>query len=463
MGGGFLQLAAYGAQDLYLTGNPQMTYFRTIFKRYTNFSVENCRQYFHGNLNFGQRIYCQIERIGDLMSETFLVVKLPSLEPYFNSETNTKFYWTSAIGHALIQSIEVEIGGKVIDRQYGIWMNIWTELTIKFDQLVGFDQMIGKSLNQNKYYDKIGEVRLYVPLYFWFCRDIGSALPLIALQNHEVRINLNIRNVRELIVSSTNNYDCGKANLSFNDIKIEEIFLYVDYIYLDDHERKWFAQNQHEYLIEQLQMNQSILYTRGVKDDPSALTSDVNLETCPVPISETTPTQPGCAPIITEHLVQLDFNHPVIEFIWVFQNSDILAIDENGKYGGNQWFNYDIKNFCEKDSGLFDEFEEYTMNSATLYIEGKERFEERDGKYFKNVINFQRHESIPTKDIYCYSFSLKPEQLQPSGSCNYSRIDNSHFIFKINREMQNPFFTIFARNYNVLRIKKGMAGVAYSN
>jgi hypothetical protein len=453
MGGGFLQLAAYGVENLYLNGNPQTSFFVSVFKRHTNFSIENCRQYFSGTLNFGKKVVCTVNRIGDLMNEVFLVVKLPSLEPYFKN--GKKYYWVNSIGHALIRNIEIEIGGKVIDTHSGLWMSIWSSLTTSFDKDIGYGGMIGRTFLNTKYYDHIGELKLYIPLFFWFCKNIGSSLPLVALQKHEVKINLNINNISKLIISDDGNYQCGKPDISnINDINIEDLFLYVDYIYLDDKEKKFFAQNEHDYLIEQIQMNQSVLYNRGKMN-----TTNGTVVNCPSETS-TDPTEPGCAPIITDHLIELNFSHPIKEFIWIFQNEEVLIPNDSGKYGGNEWFNYAVKNLCKNDK-LIDETPDLTLVDAVLYIEGKQRIEQRDGKYFKNVVPYQRHSNIPERQIYVYSFALNPESLQPTGTCNYSEIDNSHFIFNINDNLVNPFCTIFGINYNVLRIKKGMAGVAY--
>lgn len=455
MGGGFLQLAAYGVENLYLNGNPQTSFFVAVFKRHTNFAIENCRQYFKGTLDFGKRVVCEIDRIGDLMNETFLVIKLPSLEPYFKGDT--KYYWTNSIGHAIIKSIEIEIGGKVVDTHSGLWMSLWSSLTTSFEKDFGYGVMVGKSFINRKYFDHIGEVKLYIPLFFWFCRNIGSSLPLVALQKHEVKFNLNIRTLSELIVKNDGNYGCGKINISdFTGLQIDELFLYVDYIYLDDEEKRFFAEHEHDYLIEQVQMNQSVLYNRGKMNNANGL-----VENCPN-ASPGDPTESGCAPIITEHQIQLDdFSHPIKEFIWIFQNEDVLIPSDTTLYGGNEWFNFSVKNRCDTN-GSIDNIPELTLKNAVLYIEGKQRMEERDGKYFKNVIPYQRHSNIPTAQIYVYSFALNPESLQPTGTCNYSKIDNSHFIFTIDDELINPFCTIFATNYNILRIKKGMAGVAYN-
>ena len=216
MGGGFLQLAAYGAQDVYLTGNPQMTFFVAVYKRHTNFAIENVRQYFTGETDFGKKSYCQVERVGDLMNEVYLVVDLPKLSD-INKEFDTELRWVNSIGHALIKFIEIEIGGVIVDRHYGLWLEIWFELTVPKSKHRGYEKMIGKTPGQC-YFANTEETKIYVPLQFWFCKNRGLSLPLIALQNHEVRFNLTLRNLNELIVSK-NNIDIDKQ---LNEIAIEK-------------------------------------------------------------------------------------------------------------------------------------------------------------------------------------------------------------------------------------------------
>jgi len=469
MGGGFIQLAAYGAQDIYLTGNPQITYFRMVYKRYTNFAIENCRQYFVGNADFGKRVFCQVERIGDLMSETFLVVTLPSLVPYFKDDT--KYYWMNSIGHALIESIDIEIGGKVIDKHYSVWFQIWIELTLQAGKYNAYKRMIGYSDNKC-YFDYEGSFKIYVPLQFWFCRDIGLSIPLIALQNHEIKINCNFRNINELIVSNKNNYSCGKLDINTNNINMVSAFLYVDYIFLDESERKIFANREHEYLIDQLQLNETDLYSGNKRNNPlyeSGIDKYGNIiidnmqETCP----SVDDLSVNCAPYISEHKVNINFNHPVIEFIWVFQNTAVLAESSNSNYNGHEIFNFGVKKCCDYDNDIISDqildVRNHPMTDATLYIEGKERMESRDAKYYNIIQPYQRHQNVPTNFIYNYSFSLHPENPKPSGSCNYSKIDNSHFIFNLNKQMINPRLLLFARNYNIFKIKKGMASVMYAN
>jgi len=225
-----------------------------VYRRYTNFSIIQTPQYFTGDFNFGNKIYCQIERIGDLMHHCFLKVKLPSLIPYnyTDDEDNlVEYYWINSVGHALIKIINIEIGGNVIDTQYGVWLEIWSELTVPLNKRDGYNSMVGRNNNPINF-DNNQELLLYIPLQFWFCRNIGLALPLIAIQNQDVRINLTLRNYSELIISSTGSLIDNSPNK--NPISIENGNLEVDYIFLEENERKIFTRNNIQYLVEQLQV-----------------------------------------------------------------------------------------------------------------------------------------------------------------------------------------------------------------
>ena len=145
MPGGVLQLAAYGTQNIYLTGNPQITFFVSVYKRHTNFAIESIREYFIGGADFGKKVSCVVDRYGDLMSEVFLEVDLPRLSFEDNEKNNIYNSWTNSIGHALIKYVEIEIGGIVIDKHYGQWLEIWNELTIPEEKRNAYNQMIGKT------------------------------------------------------------------------------------------------------------------------------------------------------------------------------------------------------------------------------------------------------------------------------------------------------------------------------
>ena len=400
MGGGLMQLVAYGAQDIYLTGNPQITFFKVVYRRHTNFAMESIEQTFNGEVALGRRVTATISRNGDLIKDMWL-------ECEFGDVTNAVY----GLGNALVKQAEIEIGGQLIDRQYGTWMNIWTELSTPQGKRAGYDAMVGNvpvtttptapKLNQD------------VPLQFWFNRNPGLALPLIALQYHEVKLNL------DLEATGTNGLG--------NTVTLSSCKLYVDYIYLDTDERRRFAQVSHEYLIEQVQFTGDETLTGGTKR------------------------------------VDLSFNHPVKELIWVSP-----AANQPCKY------------------------QSLNNTSTKLQLNGHDRFTERRDEYFLNVQTYKHHTHMPRSNrtlclktqrddtdtetadetdaivednaqfIYVYSFALNPEEHQPSGTCNFSRIDNATLVLNRNGAPTGTL-KVFAVNYNVLRIMSGMGGLAYSN
>lgn len=404
MGGGLMQLVAYGAQDIYLTGNPQITFFKVVYRRHTNFAIEAIQQTFNGQVDFGRRVTATISRTGDLITRMYLEVDLPTV-----TKTAGTFAWTRYLGNVLVKSVEVQIGGQRIDRQYGDWMTIWTELTMPAEKQTGYFNMIG---NVSDLYTqgatRVGRT-LYVPFYFWFNRNPGLALPLIALQYHEVKIDLDIRAVKDLY--TTDDGAAPDATPSMNGS------LWVDYIYLDTDERRRFAQVSHEYLIEQLQFT------------GDEAISNTNVK------------------------VNINFNHPVKEMVWISQLDAVIDGATSANVDGNQWTNYtDAAGYAGAN----------LLTDAQLKLNGHDRFQTREAAYFNLVQPYQHHTRIPTTGIYVYSFGLKPEEHQPSGSVNLSRIDNAvwQLTMASNAAQKIRFYAV---NYNVLRIMSGMGGLAYSN
>jgi hypothetical protein len=382
-----MQLVAYGAQDIYLTGNPQITFFKVVYRRHTNFSMESIEQTFNGAVGFNKKATCTISRNGDLIHRIYLQVEFDA-----GCKLNS---WA---GHKLIKSVEIEIGGQRIDKHYGDWLHIWNELTQTAGHYSGYKAMVSGSefaFGATAATDWDKQV-LFIPLQFWFCRNPGLALPLIALQYHEVKINVEFAPSADVLDAAASTAGAGIASAQ----------LFVDYIYLDTDERRRFAQVSHEYLIEQLQ------FTGDEAASPK---------------------------------IKLNFNHPVKELIWV-EKSSTAAV---GEY-------------------------KTSYSSAKLQLNGHERFSPRLPNYFQLVQPFQHHERVPvnadvgtvaqepgTSGINVYSFALKPEEHQPSGTCNMSRIDNATLNL-IGIDSDNVV-KVFAVNYNVLRIMSGMGGLAYSN
>ena len=395
MGGGLMQLVAYGAQDIYLTGNPQITFFKVVYRRHTNFACESIEQTFNGSVDFNKRVTATISRNGDLVKQMYLEVVLA---------TNTTSY---GAGNCMVKQVELEIGGQLIDRHYGEWMNIWTELSVPAGKRAGYDNMVGNVTDLDASTNAAGK-RYYVPLQFWFCRNPGLALPLIALQYHEVKINLEL-NAASVIA--------GGGNPTMTSCQ-----LYVDYVYLDTDERRRFAQVSHEYLIEQVQFTGDESLAAG--------TASKN--------------------------VTLNFNHPVKELIWVGRDDTNKTCEVDFRPTGNQASTVDL------------------FTKGKLQLNGHDRMTERNSDYFRKVQNYEHHTRVPrTADIggssdkgqtiYNYSFALSPEEHQPSGTCNFSRIDNAVLQLTDVTVTAAGVLKVFAVNYNVLRIMSGMGGLAYSN
>lgn len=530
MGGGLMQLVAYGAQDVYLTGNPQITFWKVTYRRHTNFAMESIEQTFNGQADFGRRVTCTISRNGDLAYRTYLQVTLPEI-----GTTQANYArWLDFPGEQMISQVEVEIGGQRIDRQYGDWMHIWNQLTLSKEQERGYYKMVGNTtqltyITDPKFADVDGpcnnvddgtvprnvcaprnalpETTLYVPLQFWYCRNPGLALPLIALQYHEVKINLDLRPIDECLWAVSSLAVGGKKETGAYSQSLVAASLYVDYVFLDTDERRRMAQNPHEYLIEQLQF-----------------TGDESVGS-------------------SSNKIKLNFNHPCKELVFVAQpdeNVDYCASLESNetllkKTLGAQPFNYtdsidalpnalhafggpssigtsngfigtsglfqdqgaddiDVNDFVSasvvphpdfgtnddgsslSDAGTFVLAEtaldmhcwgENPVVTAKLQLNGQDRFSEREGTYFDLVQPYQFHTRAPDTGINVYSFALRPEEHQPSGTCNFSRIDNATLQLVLSNATVESTKTakvrVYATNYNVLRVMSGMGGLAYSN
>jgi hypothetical protein len=595
MGGGLMQLVAYGAQDVYLTGNPQITFWKVTYRRYTNFAIESIEQTFNGQADFGRRVTCVISRNGDLAYRTYLQITLPEINQYMGNTTSLALgaqsvyaRWLDFPGEQIIAQVEVEIGGQRIDRQYGDWMHIWNQLTMTAEQERAYFKMVGNTTQMTFITDPsfsdvdgpcdslaprqvcaprnaLPETTLYVPFQFWFNNNPGLALPLIALQYHEVKINLDLRPIDECLWAVTtlscNNQGSAAisqlpigstvaATIAYNQ-SLVAASLYVDYVFLDTDERRRFAQNPHEYLITQLQF-----------------TGDESVGS-------------------SSNKIKLNFNHPVKELIWVVQPdqnvdycSSLLCDALLFKVLGAQPFNYTdaidalpnaihafggpngvtAGNYIDA-RGLFDDagaedawippnftgywngpddpynqpnfggpnvpintnlannpsaleaalagigingvtgvnassppqsnhYNTSTVSDAgtfvlsetsldmhcwgqnpvvvgKLQLNGQDRFSEREGSYFSWVQPFQCHTRAPDEGINVYSFALRPEEHQPSGTCNFSRIDNATLQLVLSNATVEGTKTakvrVYATNYNVLRIMSGMGGLAYSN
>ena len=510
MGGGLLQLVAYGAQDVYLTGNPQITFFKVVYRRHTNFAIEAIVQTPTGGNTFGSRASFQITRNGDLIHRVYFYCKI-------KADTATVALVPN-FGQRLLKTVELEIGGQRIDKHYSEWLYIWNELSLPVGKREGYNTMVGANprnictkLNMGQSYE------LYVPLEFWFCRNVGLALPLIALQYHEVKINIeyesesnmkdntptNFTYEEELsaggvtniigglegsgytsssVVSFTGsggatalvNVDSGGkitgytitnpgsyttvptisvtvgTNLTSSTVvlggannsnttnkfstaaagqlSLTSPTLWVDYIFLDTDERRRFAQLSHEYLIEQLQFTGTESITKG-----DSMKS-----------------------------IRMNFNHPCKELIWTVRNSEGSGIYWNNFSSGAPPM---VLGAPSLSSPFINDALDSTnpITNCKIMLNGNDRMAPRTGEYFGIVQPYQHHEITPDKfheGINVYSFAIKPEEHQPSGTLNMSRIDTA--TLSVASSITGNI-SVYAVNYNVLRILSGMGGLAYSN
>ena len=406
-----MQLVAYGAQDVYLTGNPEVTFFQAKYKRHTNFAMENIEQTVNGTASGGGRVSVTVARNGDLVGDMYL-----ELESSAN-DSNVSCW----VAERAINNVELSIGGQRIDKHYQKWWRMYSELYLDESKKLAWGKMTTAATGKT----------VYLPLIFFFNRNPGLYLPLIALQYHEVRIDFDLAADME-------------TYLNKNVFKV-----WANYIYLDTEERRRFAQKGHEYLIEQVQHT-------------------------------------GVDTVDSTKQVRLSYNHPVKELVWCFSNTEAVSslwnfttasTDLSVVMTSDQTIATSNAFIAPASQGapllklgtgggtaVFSEEAVGPLKEFKLVLNGQDRFKEQKGKYFNQVQAYQHHTGAPCPGIYSYSFALKPEEHQPTGTCNFSRIDNAQVaVTPVAAQNKATAMHMFATNYNVLRIQSGMGGLAFSN
>ena len=418
MAGGLMQLVAYGAQDVYLTGNPEVTFFQAKYKRHTNFAMENIEQTVNGTAANSGRVSVTVARNGDLVGDMYI-----ELKSAIATTRTTDAGDCNWVAERAINNVELSIGGQRIDKHYQKWWRLYSELYLDESKKLNWGKMTTAGTGKT----------VFLPLIFFFNRNPGLYLPLIALQYHEVRIDIDLAS-------------------DFNEfLNTDTLKVWANYIYLDTEERRRFAQKGHEYLIEQVQHT-------GTDTVTSAQTKQV----------------------------RLSYNHPVKELVWCFSNTSSknslwnfsnASVDTNVVLESNPDSIETSNAFVSPaasgapllqvgtgggDSRFVEEMVG-PLNTFKLILNGQDRFKERPGKYFNQVQPFNHHTGCPMPGVYSYSFALKPEEHQPTGTCNFSRIDNAQVQVVQHPSGHATSMHMFATNYNVLRIQSGMGGLAFSN
>jgi hypothetical protein len=502
MTGGIIQLVAYGNQDIFLTSDPQITFFKIVYRRHTNFSIEVIPRTFINNPQFGNKVACILSRDGDLIRKVHLVIELPKIGPFLDITQEldpiTKFAWVKKIGFAIINTIQIEIGDELIDEQYGDWLNVWYELTVPYNQNI--DKMIGNIEALTSYTNGKESYQLFIPLQFWFNRITGLALPIVSLQYNHIRFNLQLNELSkcytlaptncinitnafvnfkqfEYIYQTVDNvtsyaqfiyYDILTKKLyytrvsaqpfiapsttttpittyaitgltsnfttypsvgstervfsnpliNFNNVTIPSSFLLIEYIFLDDEERIRFAQARHEYLIEQL--------FATFQETINGL----------------------------QQSYKVGFTQPCKELIWVSQMTQNIVNNDTFNYTSNLIRNY--------DQTLING--PIILNESILF-NGHERISFRPSAYFTQVQPYQYHMNNAVDGIHVYSFGIHPENHQPSGTCNFSKVDNVALRINVITSItttNTAKLRIYGIMYNILRIANGVSGLVFA-
>lgn len=570
MPGGLLQIVAYGAQDMYLTYNPQITFFKIVYRRHTNFSMQTFEYDVLDGPNFGLRSIHTLNRTGDLIGSTYLKVVIPSIIPNGTS----KFAWTRRLGHAILDVIEIKIGGQTIDRNYGIWLDIWFELTYNSRKEEGYLRMIGDTPELTTLSNTPKpQYEIYIPLKFWFCKYIGLALPIIAIQYHQIEFNMVFNSALSLGI-----YDGEFDTALLTGASLVGVSLMIDNIYLDEVERNLFATNGHEYLIEQVQYtgedsankertqfdlqfnhptkeliwvlrrgiytsgNTFLNYTNKKWNSTFLLETSITLLKNSILLLEPTiyeldsygnktiiaqgelPPNDGDWEEIESNTTQYTMNEKILitnnssKSFWINTNSLIIVVGNSsysitGKICGKiligddeiitiidvasditvrdlsfpitamtdtRASSNDIVVNLHGNYGIFIDGTYNPISYTKLEYNRQERFEKRNWRFFGVLQPEMHHTRTPVDGVNVYSFALHPEEHQPSGTSNLSRVEHEimTMFFKDTTlegydlnyidepiidvlDLNNRVF-VFGLSYNILRISNGLVGIAYN-
>lgn len=586
-----LQIISVGIQDNALTKIPELTFWKASYKQYSPFAIESIEQIFQGQCDFGRKSVAIVGRAGDLMGQTILQATLPSIDPSLG-DTNTKYFksnstatnviyarWLDFIGEQMLQEVSIDIGGNTITKYYGDYMHIWNQLSLPESKIDAYYKMIGHTTQLTYLTDPhfapingpcsaasapgqvcvprntLPETTLYIPLMFWFCQNPGMALPILALQFHEVRINISFRPLLECLWAVTSLSPSSGASTAARNAYNQSLVaasLYIDYTFCEVEERKFFVGTPHEYLFDQLQFSGDLTVgvasarlnvnlSHPVQEIIFVAQPDINVDYCSAfdsgePLFNQLGVQAfnytdaldalpnaihafGSPDAINDtytadkssYGVMVPYRSPSGQTSFMFQQPSAPAIKTtdgkvfnsaaneatrytSGKddvYAANVFatVNYDDDG---KDATGNVRSEEYLVGlsdpaiyvisetafkmhcwgenpviTCRLSINNTDRFTDREGSYFDLFQPFQVHTRAASSGINVYSFAINPEALQPSGTLNFSRVDNAYLIVTLSSAAifatSTCRFRIYGRGKNILRIIGGMCGVAFAS
>ncbi len=409
-----IQLSAVGVENVDLTVDADTTFWKSVYSKHTGFSMEpKDLSFTSGVADYGKKATVRIDRQGDMLADMWLVVEVEQLT---KGGGGGQQHFTNDFGRAFIEQVQVIIGGVVYDVRIGEYMHLEEEITTP-DELM-LNKLTGKSETLFDLRTWSGQVqRFYIPITFWFTNTYNNALPLVALYQHEVQIEFTFRKFVDMVVNSTGLPVDDPVSPAIDGGAISVIQLMCEYVFLENNERNFFARGTHKYMIEQVQFVGATSVTSG----------------------------------ISQLSVDLHFNHPTAELVWVFRDTDNLA--------SKDYFNFQGEEVPPYENDAFQ--------SLTLLLNSSQRWTPRDPLYFKKVTMKRTHTRIPRKEIYSFPFALHPESsgTDPSGNINFSRIDNSQMVFKFGTPdplLKSYDLLIFARSVNWAKIERGLAKLFYA-
>ena len=423
MTGSLLQLSIHARNDIYLVGNPQITHFKSLYKRHTNFAMESIEQTLNGTSSpaLGDLMSSTISKPGDLINGMYLEIT-------FVGTANKP--WPL---QALIDYVEIRIGDQIIDKHYGDWFHIWNELTLPMSKKAQYYNMTG---HNNDGVVSPSSQTCYLPFLFWFCKNPGLALPMIALLNTDVTVNIQLNT--GYATTSADTYRNSVASIS-------SVKLFADYVFLDVDEKRRFAQTSHEYLFEQIKH-----------------TGDEEMK-----ISSTS---------TTDNDINVVFKGYIKELVWALEDRTNGATNHAFNYIKNSsartfsvpsdtqpsLYSGDVAHYLANKPSYANDTE--FISNVELLFNGQNRFSSRSSRYFSHKQIMDHHSGTPPPGIYVYSFALKPEEYQPTGQCDFNKFDDIVLRLRVaSMSAPAPKLKLFGVSYNVLRIMSGMGGLAYNS
>jgi hypothetical protein len=446
--GSIMELVAKGQQDEDLIDiNNKSSLFEYDIQKKNKYTKGDTMFYSQGSLNWGNTIRFDIEKQGDLLHGLYVKIKLPKLsinnlenipaqdELDFNS--NYRVMYTDYVGNVIVEKASLYINGLLIDELYGDYMQVYTDLYISDwnrKAMLGLDDVLN---NPNL---AIESEIIYVPLRFTFCTDQKKPLPVIALQNSEIYIDIKLRDFHDCIsVLEIVNNEYVHSDVRHKTVQLEEIGLLGCFYYVDLEERKKLATSEYEILVTQTQVR----------------TQELN----------------------SQSTLEIDFNHVVKDMIFFIQPKKHIKYGEyfnmsaKMKYLPNELRNISQTKLWELQP------QKHLLNKARMMFNGIERIEWRDYKYYYFLQNHENYKNTLESYVYVYSFNIGPTKDSNYSGCNFSRLSNAqlqivsqpnNFVADTNPIIRYPVYDsyilkCYATNYNVLIIKNGVCGLKYSS